>query len=308
MRKQFSSTIENIARDNKKIAFLTGDLGFMALENIQNVLGERFINAGVSEQNMMTMAASLASEGFVPICYSIAPFAVFRPAEQIRLDICLHNKNVKIIGNGGGYGYGIMGSTHHAIEDIGVLSTFQNMTCYIPFCNEDVKMTINAMLKKVGPGYLRLGYGELPNDIKLPAYSPIRKIITGNKITIVALGPVALNAIEAIRTSKISSDLFVISEVPVANLSQDIIESINKTKKVLIIEEHVQRGGIAENLALLMLEKGLSPKIKNSCALGYPNGKYGSQKYHQKLCHLDTKSIIKSLKELTDEDKPHIDR
>jgi transketolase len=293
--------MEEISKDNDKIVFLTGDLGFMALENVREALGERFVNAGVSEQNMISMAASLASDGFTSICYSIAPFTVFRPAEQIRLDVCLHNKNVKIVGNGGGYGYGIMGSTHHAIEDIGVLSTFQNMTCYIPFCREDVDVTIKNMLKKVGPGYLRLGSGELPEGIKLPAYAPIRKVLSGDEITVIALGPIALNALEALKQSQISADLFVISEVPILKLSKKIIESIQKTKKVIIIEEHVQRGGIAENLSLLILQNGLSPKVMNFCALGYPNGKYGSQKYHQELCKLDTKSISKSLKELINE-------
>lgn len=301
MRRQFSATIEKISKENEKIVFLTGDLGFMALENIRDVLGERFINAGVSEQNMISMAASLASDGFTPICYSIAPFAVFRPAEQIRLDVCLHNKNVKIVGNGGGYGYGIMGSTHHALEDIGVLSTFQNMTCYIPFCREDVDITIKNMLKKVGPGYLRLGSGELPDGIKLPAYAPIRQVANGGQITVIALGPIALNVLEALKQSQIKADVFVITEVPILELSKGMVKSIQKTKKVLIVEEHVQRGGIAENLSLLILQNRLSPKIKNFYALGYPNGKYGSQKYHQEMCGLDAKSISKSLKEFLNE-------
>ncbi len=118
MRKEFSAVVEKIAARDRKVIFLTGDLGFMALENVQRAIGKRFINAGVSEQNMVSMAAALALEGLTPICYSIAPFLVFRPAEQIRLDVCLHDMDVKLVGNGGGYGYGIMGATHHAIEDI----------------------------------------------------------------------------------------------------------------------------------------------------------------------------------------------
>ena len=77
--------MEKIAYQNDKILFLTGDLGFMALENIRDKIKERFINVGVSEQNMIAMAAAIASEGFTPVCYSIAPFIVFRPAEQIRV-------------------------------------------------------------------------------------------------------------------------------------------------------------------------------------------------------------------------------
>ena len=303
MRKQFSAALEQIAESNKKLVFMTGDLGFMALEGLRDILGERFINAGVSEQNMVTMAASLAASGFVPLCYSIAPFVVYRPAEQIRLDVCLHNKNVKIVGNGGGYGYGIMGSTHHAIEDIGVLSTFPNMTCYIPFCNEDVINVVVAMFGKKGPGYLRLGNGELPKDVVLPQYSPIRRIISGSAVTVITMGPVALNVIEASVQQGVSIDLFVVSEMPVLELSDDIKNSIAKTKKLLVVEEHVQRGGLAENISHAMAKDGLSPIFKNASAQGYPNGKYGSQGYHQKISGLDVESLGKLLQELRNEEK-----
>jgi transketolase len=184
MRKEFSQHIEKIAYADDKVVFITGDLGFMALENVRSSIKERFINAGVSEQNMITFAAGLASQGLKPICYSIAPFAVFRPAEQTRLDIGLHNMDVKIVGNGGGYGYGIMGATHHAIEDLAVMSSFQNMKCYVPFCNEDVSGVVSAMMKRTGPAYLRLGFGVKPETMVIPFFAPIRKICSGVDITI----------------------------------------------------------------------------------------------------------------------------
>src|SRR5258707_9123512 len=122
MRKEFSSWIENFGRNESRFIFLTGDLAFAALENVQAALEERFVNMGVCEQNMVSVAAGLAHQRLIPLCYSIAPFAVFRPYEQIRLDVALHRMPVKIVGNGGGYGYGIMGATHHALEDLAVLS------------------------------------------------------------------------------------------------------------------------------------------------------------------------------------------
>src|SRR3954471_9869465 len=133
MRKEFADGIIQLAAANDKLVFMTGDLGFMALEGVKDVLGDRFINAGVAEQNMATMAASLAYEGFLPFIYSISPFVTLRPYEQIRNDICLHNLPVKIIANGGGYGYGIMGSTHHNIEDIGSMRILPNMKVFVPF-------------------------------------------------------------------------------------------------------------------------------------------------------------------------------
>lgn len=297
MRRDFSAVIEQIGINDEKIVFLTGDLGFMALENVQKFLGPRFINAGVGEQNMVSMAAGLAAKGYSPICYSIAPFIVYRPLEQIRLDVCLHNMNVKLVGNGGGYGYGIMGATHHALEDLAVLSCLPNMICYIPFCKEDVAEVVAMMMERKGPGYLRLGSGNKPKDLEIPTYQPLRKLASGDKVTMIGVGPVVLNALKAIELMDEKSvvDLFVVSELPFTDLSKEIIASINKTKKVIVIEEHVKRGGVGEFIAMKILEKGLSCSFEHFFAVGYPDGLYGSQGYHQKKCGLDQELILKHL-------------
>ena len=297
MRKEFSICIERIAREDQRIIFLTGDLGFMALENVRDALGSRFMNVGVSEQNMISVAAGLANEGLIPVCYSIAPFAVFRPAEQIRIDICLHNMNVKIVGNGGGYGYGIMGATHHALEDIAVLSSFQNMNCFIPFCNEDVENNVHAMLEYGGPSYLRLGFGKKGDKTIVPAFEPFRKITEGNKITVAALGPVTLNLCNAIDKYGLQNDveLFTISRIPFTGLNKEFLESIKKTKRLLICEEHVRRGGLGEHLGIFLLTANVRCAVKHHFASGYPNGLYGSQEYHQKINNLDMNSIANSI-------------
>ncbi len=303
MRKEFSKSIEKIAVADSKVIFITGDLGFMALENLQAALGARFINAGVSEQNLVSLAAGLASQGYTVLCYSIAPFAVFRPAEQIRIDVCLHNMNVKIIGNGGGYGYGIMGATHHAIEDIAVLSSFQNMKCYIPFCNEDVDGIVNVMMQRKGPSYLRMGFGVKPENLALPDYSGTRKLASGKKVTVIGMGPVILNVLKAIEmgVDADSVDLFVISELPLVELPANLLDSVKKTGKVLVVEEHVSRGGLGENLSLLLLERSVGCKLAHRSACGYPDGLYGSQSYHQKKSGLDPEAIRQIIKELSNE-------
>lgn len=111
MRKQLCDAL--VARaDSPNMAFLTGDLGFMALEPLHEKMGEHFINAGVAEQNMISVAAAMARQGWDTWVYSIAPFCYARPFEQIRNDIAFHKLPVRLIGNGGGYGYGVMGPTH----------------------------------------------------------------------------------------------------------------------------------------------------------------------------------------------------
>lgn len=301
MRKEFSSGIEKAALADSKIVFITGDLGFMALENVRDAIKGRFINAGVSEQNMISFAAGLASQGLKPVCYSIAPFAVFRPAEQIRLDVGLHNMNVKIVGNGGGYGYGIMGATHHAIEDIAVMSSFQNMKCYVPFCNEDVAGSLDAMLKRKGPAYLRLGYGSKPGPLDIPGFSPVRKLCAGVDLTIAVMGPVALDVLQAMGKTDVNNDLFVFSEIPAAELTEEFMQSVIKNRKLLIVEEHVSRGGLGEMLALMLMKNNIRCGLRHVHALGYPDGLYGSQAYHKSACGLDAESLAKTIKEFTDE-------
>jgi transketolase len=297
MRKEFSKTIETLSQLKPELIFLTGDLGFMALENVRDAMGERFVNVGVSEQNMISMAAAMAYEGLQVICYSIAPFITFRPAEQIRLDVCLHRKNVKIVGNGGGYGYGIMGATHHAIEDIAVMSAFQHMHCYIPFCNEDVDGVVKVMLSHDDPAYLRLGYGILPKEWVLPEFTPVRQLGCGDKITIVGMGPVMLNVAEALESEN-DADIFVVSEIPLKTIPPALLLSISNTRKVLVVEDHVQRGGLGEHLALLVLQQGIHCRLFHSCARGYENGLYGSQGYHNKQSFLDANSLAQTIKRI----------
>ena len=292
MRKEFARAIEEVAVSNEKIIFLTGDLGFMALESLRDAIGDRFINTGVSEQNMVSMAASLAYEGLTPVCYSIAPFMVFRPAEQIRIDVCLHNLNVKLIGNGGGFGYGIMGATHHAIEDLAMLSSFQNMQCYIPFCNEDVPGAVDSMFAHHGPSYLRLGYGIKPENIQTGTFSPIRKLTNGGKITIIGMGPVLLNVFDALSGKEQDlADVFVVSEIPLINLSAELKDSLRRTKKLVVVEEHTRRGGLGENLASLVLEEQIMCNYSPCYVKGYPNGLTGNQAYHQEINGLDGNSL-----------------
>lgn len=301
MRKEFAQAIEKLAVSNEKIIFLTGDLGFMALESLRDAMGDRFVNAGVSEQNMITLAASLAYENLIPVCYSIAPFIVFRPAEQIRIDVCLHNLNVKLIGNGGGFGYGIMGATHHAIEDLAVLSSFQNMHCYIPFCNEDVAGAVDKMFEYNGPSYLRLGYGSKPVGILSETFSPIRKLATGEKITVVGIGPVILNVLQAVSDKGLHvADVFAVSEIPVFELTEELKKSLRKTKKLIVVEEHTRRGGLGENLAPLILEEQIICRFSHCYVIGYPNGLSGSQAYHQEINGLDRDSLRLEIEKMID--------
>ena len=117
MRRDFVTQILDEMEHDPSIIFLTGDLGFNALEKIKERFPDRFLNVGIAEQHMIGMASGLALEGKKVIAYSIASFITMRPYEQIRDDVCYHNLDVKIIGTGGGYNYATHGVTEYWIVD-----------------------------------------------------------------------------------------------------------------------------------------------------------------------------------------------
>ena len=292
MRNQFSKKIHEIFEKQKNLMFLTGDLGYNALEKIQEAYPKRFVNAGVAEQNMVGVAAGLAYEGKSVFIYSIAPFVVFRCLEQIKLDVCIHNHPVFIIGNGGGYGYGIMGATHHAIEDIACLSPLPNMICWVPSFLEDVDYCIEQIIARKGPAYLRLGLGiSYPNKIQIGWINQIVKSSEELKITIISQGPIVksvLNAIEGL----FGIDLFTILTVPITSMTENLLTSIKASRKVLIIEEHVERGGLGEHLIILFVKMNLGAiQYETLSAKGYPSKTYGNQEFHLQESGLDSNNI-----------------
>src|SRR3954466_2118465 len=157
MRNTFCQALLDAAAADPAVVFLTGDLGFKALEPLRDAIGKRFINAGVAEQNMVSVAAGLARAGMRPWAYSIAPFMYARPFEQIRNDVCLHKLPVVLVGNGGGYGYGVMGATHHALEDYGSLLCLPHLRAYIPAFDGVLSTLVDRLFSVPSPAYLRLG-------------------------------------------------------------------------------------------------------------------------------------------------------
>ena len=298
MRREFSDAIEKIALEDEKIIFITGDLGYNALENLQKKLGNRFINAGVAEQNMVGMAAGLAYKGFKVFCYSIAPFIVYRCLEQFRNDVCLHNLPVFLVGNGGGYGYGIMGSSHHAIEDLAALSSLQNVKCWVPAFADEVEDTLNQIVKEAKPTYLRLGAGKnTPNN--LGNWGSLKLIYRAENAptTIVALGPVANNVVSALTTAGLTESINLLTALYLPlELNNQALDLFKNSKNILVVEEHVSIGGLAQQLSVKLLENNISPqKFISLRAEGYPDGTYGDQNFHQTQSGLDQQNIIYSL-------------
>lgn len=302
MRKEFSNTMEQLATEDDSIVFITGDLGYNALENLKAKLGKRFINAGVAEQNMVGVAAGFAHKGYKVFCYSIAPFIVYRCLEQFRNDICFNNLPVFLVGNGGGYGYGIMGSSHHALEDIACLSGLQNANVWVPAFADEVEPVLQQIVSDARPAYLRLGAGKTtPDNAYLSGSFKVIHRGAQAETTIFVLGPVANNVMSALGSApELAEKVNVITALHFPlKLENDILELVRNAPTILVAEEHISTGGLAQQLSVQLLERGIFPRsFKSLKAEGYPNGKYGSQSYHQKLSGLDPDSIISNINQL----------
>lgn len=288
MRNAFASTmISQLNRDD--CFFLTGDLGFMALEEVRTAFGGRFINAGVAEQNMIGVAAGLAREGFTVFAYSIAPFCYARPYEQIRNDICMARLPVCLVGNGGGYAYGYMGPTHHALEDCAAMNALGVRTL-VPAFDEDIS-TVLADISS--PTYLRLGYDCRPTGTTVPAYAPWRQVLHGGRGALAVLGPLVGEAWRALQ------DLSASERPAVWAVTEFTAESVPEAfwaqadgGDLFVVEEHVAAGGLGMHLALGIAKRGMrAARFVHRHACGYPTGRFGSQAFHRALCGLDASGI-----------------
>jgi transketolase len=299
MRSTFCRTLIPRAAD-PNFVFLTGDLGFQALEPLQSAAGERFINAGLAEQNMVSVAAGLAWTGMKPWVYSIASFLYARPYEQIRNDVCMHDMPVKLAANGGGYAYGVMGSTHHALGDYGALLCLENMHAFVPAFSSDVEPIVDRLIGFEHPAYLRLGRCELPRGFMLPIYAPWRRLLEGNGPTLLIVGPLAGGIWEAVSRLPKSRQpcLWVLTELPIRPqaVPEQFLLNLRDSRHLIVAEEHLAHGGAGQMLAhALTLMGEMPPRFTHHFARGYPTGHFGSQMFHRKESGLDPESILAEL-------------
>jgi transketolase len=302
MRNQFCDALIALSR-KPDVVFLTGDLGFMALEALRDAMQERFINAGIAEQNMISVAAGLSRQELDVWAYSIAPFCYARAFEQLRNDIAFHNLPVKIVGNGGGYGYGVMGPTHHAIEDYGVLLTLPNTRAFVPVFDEDIAYVIPRMAVASGLSYLRLGRGEPPKNWNVPAYAPWRQLTRGNGPVVIAVGPLAGTYVQMCQDidERERPNLWAVAELPLAaNPMPDLLlDSIKTSNLVFVAEEHVRYGSFGADLSLHLSESNVGNiRIRHLHALAHHFPRYGSQQYLRRESSLDPVALMNAINHL----------
>lgn len=247
MRDAFLKALADIGNSDPDVLLMTGDLGFGASDEFtQKFPAHRIINAGISEQNMMSMAAGVALSGKTVFIYSIANFATIRCLEQLRNNAAYHGANVKAVAVGAGVGYGAMGATHHATEDISILRAIPGVTVFSPSDAEEARAATFAVAKTSGCCYLRLSKAEYLTVLS-PTASPMedifkaRKICDGSSdICIFSTGAVADIALEAAKT--IRSPLFTFTAIKPID-EAFIRQTARDYRMIITFEENQVIGG-----------------------------------------------------------------
>jgi len=259
MRTAFINTLHALAEQDKRVMLLSGDIGFSVLEKFQKEFSDRFLNMGISEANMIGVAAGLALCGMKPYVYSIIPFVTMRCFEQIRNDLCYQNVDVKIVGTGGGLSYGNLGPTHHAREDIAIMRALPNIIVTCPGDPIETELIVRESLKLNGPLYIRLGRGSEPIAHKEKPKLRIGKGIAlkeGDDIAIVATGNILNNALTAAGLlAEKGINARVISMHTIKPLDKEIVlAAANETKAIFTVEEHSIIGGLGSAVSEVLAE------------------------------------------------------
>lgn len=259
MRDTFVKTLIEIAKQDKDVVLLTGDLGYGVLQPFWEQFSEQFVNVGIAEQNMLGVAAGLALNGKKPYVYSIGNFPTLRAIEFIRNDVCYHNANVKIVCVGGGFAYGSAGMSHHATEDIAIMRALPNMIVATPSDPLEVEVITEETYNIKSPCYIRLGKGGenfLHKEIHNYSFGKAIKMQEGTDIAIFSCGAITEEAIELcemLRKDNIVPTLY--SFPTVKPIDKELIENIASTHKtILTLEEHNIVGGFGSAVAEVMAE------------------------------------------------------
>ncbi len=294
----------DIARKDESLVLLVGDIGFRVFDDFRDEFPDRFYNVGIAEANMIGVAAGLAMTGMKPVVYTIIPFLVMRAFEQIRVDLCIQNLPVILVGVGGGLSYDTLGPTHHAIEDLAIMRSLPNMQVLTPCDPQEVVMTFREGFSHTSPTYLRLGKGGEENlltkkTIKDRVPGKINTIKTGRDILFICCGPILKETHKAIDILSSDYDCGLINIHSLKPLdTQSLAENFRNVNLIVTVEEHSIIGGVGSAIAEIIAQSNINVQL---LMIGIPDvvtKRIGKRDYLLEKHSMDSKSIAKRVHSL----------
>ena len=301
MRDTFIRTLISLARQDKNIELVTGDLGYGVLKPFWEQCPDQFTNAGIAEQHMTAMAAGMALEGKNVFTYSIGNFPTLRCLEQIRNDCAYNRASVKVVCVGGGFVYGSLGVSHHATEDLACLRALPGVVVMAPGDKVEAEACTRALAAYKGTAYLRLGRGGEPaiHD-SLPDFSigKALKIQDGGRVAIFSTGAI-FEEVCAARDLLAEKGLrpAVYTFPTVKPIDRELIEAVSRDFELVVTcEEHQIVGGFGSAVAEVMAE--VKQRKARLLRIGIPDefcSLVGSQKYLRAHYSMDGCAIAKRI-------------
>ena len=296
MRQALVRELCQLAAADSRIVLLTGDLGFMVMEPFRERFPDRFINAGVAEQNMMAVATGLAEAGLRPYVYSIAPFAALRTFEFIRNGPVLHRLPVRIVGMGAGFEYGHAGSTHYSLEDIGALRTLPGLTIVAPADSAQAAAAIQGTADHSGPVYYSLskdGQHKVPHLDGRFSLGRLAVIGRGSDLAIISSGSLSVEAaaaVETLSTRGVGATLAIASSYN-PDPENDLAELLASFRVVISVEAQTISGGLAAFVGSVIASRGLGCRLRPIAVRHSPDGRSGSEADRWRSHELDRVAI-----------------
>ena len=300
MRDTFVKTLIELAKKDKNIELVTGDLGFGVLKPYWEALPDQFTNAGIAEQNMTTMAAGMALAGKTVFTYSIGNFPTLRCLEQIRNDCAYHNANVKIVCVGGGFVYGSLGMSHHATEDIAILRALPDVVVLAPGDLLEAEEVTKAMVKHNGTCYLRLGRGgekRIHQKIDNFQIGKAIKVKEGQRVAIFSTGAIFEEVEGAVEILKLKGiDPAVYTFPTVKPLDTEVINNIAKDFDLIVtVEEHNIVGGFGSAVAEVLAQQVTKARLLRIGLNDTYSAIVGSQQYLRSQFGIDSSGIAEKI-------------
>ncbi|WP_432455045.1 MULTISPECIES: transketolase family protein [unclassified Agarivorans] len=267
---------------------------------------DRLVNVGIAEQALVGTAAGLALGGKVAATCNAAPFLISRANEQVKVDVCYNNTNVKLFGLNSGASYGPLASTHHSIDDISVMRGFGNIEIFAPASPLQCRQIIDYAIEKQGPVYIRMDGKELPELFEQDyQFKPgqIDVLATGSDLVFVGMGSAmheVVAAAEQLREQGVSPKVLCISSIRPCDVEQ-LAKLLAGIKHVISVEEHNVNGGVGALVAEVIAEFGTASRLKR---LGIPDGGYALAADRKSLrAHhgIDAKGIVSHALEMLKE-------
>ena len=302
MRNAFAREITNLAAERQDLVLLSGDIGNRLFDEFKGLAPGRFLNCGVAEANMMSVAAGMALSGLRPVVYTITPFTTVRVLEQLRVDVCYHEAPVVIVGTGSGLSYAELGPTHHSLEDIAVTRCLPGLNVLAPADSHELIAFLHEALESPNPTYIRIGKKGEPVLHPEGASAKIgiaRTLRDGEDISILCIGPITSEALQA--AEMIAEDgprVEVISMGTVKPLDVNFLDALaRRCDRWITLEEHGLIGGLGS--AVLEWLAGTRHTVQLT-RIGIPDvfiHEIGDQTFVRSSLGLDASSIHSAIKE-----------